>query len=198
MRKKYGIEIQGVWDFFTIYFENGEQVSGPKEYNVPGGVNHAPTPEQLLADGRRLLIDPSHDTATHKLVDDSHSIVDAVTMQQDTESRSDQEIKDIKLAAIKVIADAKIEALVPNGEKNRWETKGIRLLFKRQKHMKDPGPNPDWTPEEVTLAGDLDTLGETTEQVREARDAIRVNINAASGQPLKDIDATETNPLWPS
>lgn len=92
MIKKYGRETDGTWDFFTLYFGEGGQAAGPEEYAVPGGVVHAPTPEQLLADGRRLLVDPSHDTATHKLAPDSYSVIDADTMEQDTIALAQEEL----------------------------------------------------------------------------------------------------------
>lgn len=197
MDQKYGIKINNAWDIFTIYFENGKQVSGRILYPLPDGANHAPTPAQLLADGRRLVVPTIYDETTHKLVANSYSIIDDETMRQDKISRSDQAIRDIRLAAIKAIADAKIEALVPNGEKNRWETRGLRLAWKAIKHLKSPGTNQDLNPQEESLAEELDLLGETTEAIREARDNIRIDINNASGQALKDIDSTITNPYWP-
>ena len=113
------------------------------------------------------------------------------------DSYSDEEIKAEKIIAIKALCDNKIEAIVPNGEKNRWETRGLRLAWKRIKHLKSPGNNQDLTPQEEALADELDLLGETTEAIREARDSIRIDINNASGQALKDIAATINNPRWP-
>ena len=113
-------------------------------------------------------------------------------------SWTDEEIRAEKIREIKAVCDNKIEAIVPNGEKNRWETRGIRLAWKRIKHLKSPGNNQDLTPQEEELADQLDLLGETTETIREARDLIREDINSASGQPLKDIDSTASNSRWPS
>ena len=113
------------------------------------------------------------------------------------DSWSDEEIKAEKIIEIKAVCDDKIEALVPNGEKNRWETRGIRLAWKRIKHLKDPSGNPDLNEQEEELAEQLDSLGEATEAIREARDLIREDINDASRQALKDIDATANNQRWP-
>lgn len=199
MRKEYGKLINETWDFYFLLFTHDEKPHQGKHYPFPdgSGANNHPGHDRLILDGYRLVIPPTHDQATHKLVVGSYSIIDADTMRQDITSRSDQEIRDTKLAAIKSIADAKIEVLVPNGEKNRWETRGLRLAWKRIKHLKSPGNNQDLTSQEEELADQLDTLGESTEAIREARDSIRIDINNASGQALKDIDSTITNPYWP-
>lgn len=117
--------------------------------------------------------------------------------EADIEIWIDKEIRAVKLVELNKTCNEKIEALVPNGEKNRWETMGLRLAWKRIKHLKSPGNNQDLTPQEEELADQLDTLGESTEAIREARDLIREDINASIGQILKDIDTSANSPRWP-
>ena len=196
-KKEYGKLINDIWDFYALLFDHKGNPKSGEEYHLPNGNNHKPTPEELIADGRRLLVPTEYDQTTHKLIADSYSIIDDDTMRQDTISRTDQEIRDTKLAEIKALADVKIEELVPNGEKHRWETRGLRLAWKRIKHLKSPGTNQDLNAQEEDLADQLDAMGEATEAIREARDLIRTEINNSSGQALKDIDTTGTNILWP-
>ncbi len=92
MIKKYGKLINDSWDLFTIYFKDGQQVAGQVSYILPNGINHAPTPVQLLADGRRLLVPTVYTENTHKLVADSYSVIDAETMRQNTIALTSEEI----------------------------------------------------------------------------------------------------------
>lgn len=92
MIQKYGKKINEVWDFFSIYFKDGKQVAGRISYTLPNGINHAPTPAQLIVDGRRLVVPTEYDQTTHKLVAGRYSIIDAETMQQDAITLTPEEL----------------------------------------------------------------------------------------------------------
>ena len=123
MKQEYGKRIDDVWKFFGIYFREGVQVAGRIPYVSPNGINHAPTPEQLISDGRRLLVATIYDQTTHKLIADSYSIIDDETMRQDTIALS-TELADLALK------DWEMEMVQSDSEMSRhiediWDHLGI-------------------------------------------------------------------------
>lgn len=92
MDQEYGKLINDKWDLYHLLFDSDGNPKSGKEYNLPDGNNHCPTPAQLLADGRRLVVPTVFDQTTHKLVAGSYSIIGDEIMRQDTTDLTPDEL----------------------------------------------------------------------------------------------------------